>query len=205
LVVPTNGSFRLEKIWPVGSSDAAVVDAAAKALNQDTVIRGNGAYREIGEKVPDFALYDQDGRVVQSSRFQGKQIMLNFIYSRCPIANMCPAATARFQQTQKAAREAGVKNLELVSITLDPDYDTPGVLKDYAAARGIDTSNFSFLTGPQMAIKSLLTQFGVIGEFEGDILKHSLATLLIDETGKIIYRADGSAWEVGEFVGKMKR
>jgi protein SCO1/2 len=107
--------------------------------------------------------------------------------------------------TQKLARAAGVQNLELVSITLDPAYDTPGVLKDYATARGIDTSNFSFLTGPENAIKDLLTQFGVIAEFKGDILQHTLSTLLIDENGKIAQRFDGSAWVPEEFVAKMKR
>ena len=70
--------------------------------------------------------------------------------------------------------------------------------------RGIDTANFSFLTGPESAIRDLLTQFGIIAEFEGDLLKHTLATVLVDERGKIIHRADGSVWEAREFVAKMK-
>jgi putative ABC transport system permease protein len=53
--------------------------------------------------------------------------------------------------------------------------------------------------------ETLLTQFGVIAEFEGDLLKHTLATLLIDERGKIIHRADGSAWEPKDFVAKLKK
>jgi protein SCO1/2 len=110
----------------------------------------------------------------------------------------------KMMSAQKLAREAGVKNLELVSITLDPAFDTPAVLKEYAAVRGIDTSNFSFLTGPENAIKDLLQQFGVIAEFEGDLLKHTLTTLLVDENGRIIHRADGSSWEPAEFVAKMK-
>ena len=141
---------------------------------------------------------------MQSVRFLGKQIMVNFIFTRCPVATMCPAATAKMMSAQKLARAAAVPNLELVSITLDPAYDTPGILKDYTVTRGIDTANFSFLTGPQTAIKDLLSQFGVIAEFEGDLLKHTLTTLLIDENGKIIHRADGSAWEPADFVAKMK-
>jgi len=61
---------------------------------------------------------------------------------------MSSAATVKMMSAQKLAKEAGVKDLEFVSITLDPAYDTPGVLKEYASVRGIDTSNFSFLTGP---------------------------------------------------------
>ena len=155
--------------------------------------------------MPDFSLYDQAGRVVQGARFRGKQIMVNFIFTRCPIATMCPAATAKMIALQRAARDAGVKNLELISITLDPAFDTPGVLKDYADTRGIDTANFSLLTGPETAIKDLLTQFGVIAEFEGALIKHTLATLLINADGKIAHRADGSAWDVADFIAKMKR
>jgi protein SCO1/2 len=129
--------------------------------------------------------------------------MMNFIFSRCPVATMCPASTLKMMAAQKLAREAGATNVEFVSITLDPAYDTPGVLKEYAAVRGIDTKNFSFLTGPERAIRDLLEQFGVIAEFEGDLLKHTLTTLLIDPTGKIIHRADGSTWEPGDFVAKL--
>lgn len=205
MVAPDNGDFRLEKIWPVDETAESTVAAAAGALRQDTTIRGRRAYREVGENLPDFALYDQNGAVVSAARFRGKKIMLNFIYSRCPIATMCPAATERMMAVQKAARAAGVENLELVSITLDPEYDTPGILKEYAQVRGIDTTNFSFLTGPETAIKDLLTQFGIIAQFDGSILQHTLATLLINEQGRIIHRADGTAWDVQDFVSKMKR
>ena len=205
-MIPSDtGDYRLEKIWPDDRVATAAVVAGTNALRQDTAIRGRRAYREVGENLPDFALYDQSGAVVQSARFRGKQIMLNFIFTRCPVATMCPAATQKMMVTQQAAREAGVSNLELVSITLDPVYDTPGVLKEYADARGIDTGNFSFLTGPESAIKDLLAQFGVLTEFKGPILNHTLATILINEQGRIIHRFDGSNWEPRDFVMKMRR
>lgn len=205
LVEQDDGEFRLEKIWPASAAEVAKIEAAANALTQETVAFGRGAYREIGERAPQFTLFDQDGRVVESQRFRGKQVMINFIFTRCPVAKMCPAAVARFQQTQKLARENGVANLELISFSLDPEYDTPGILKEYTIQRAIDTSNYSFLTGPQMAIKSLLQQFGILTEMQGDLLNHTAATLLLDETGRIIHRADGSEWDVKEFVGKMKK
>ena len=92
-----------------------------------------------------------------------------------------------------------------MSVSLDPEYDTPGVLKEYAGVRGIDTANFSFLTGPDMAVRQLLAQLGVIREFEGATIKHTLATVLINEQGKIIYRVDGSVWKAGDFVQRMKK
>lgn len=205
LVPVKDGDFRLERIWPADKATADAVQAGALQLRQDTHTRGKNTYREVGEAVPGFALYDQEGRVVDSARWRGKQIMLNFIFTRCPVATMCPAATAKMISVQRLAREAKVANLELISITLDPEYDTPAILKEYAAVRGIDTGNFSFLTGPEAAIKDLLTQFGVIAEFKGDILQHTLATLLIDANGKIVHRFDGSSWEPKDFVAKLKR
>jgi protein SCO1 len=155
--------------------------------------------------VPDFALYDQSGRVVQASRFRGKQIMINFIYTRCPVANMCPASTARMITLQRLARDAGIADLELISITLDPQHDTPGVLRDYAEVRGIDTANFSLLTGPEAAIRDLLTQFGIIAEFKDQEIRHTIAVLLVDARGSIAHRIDGTFWDPADFLAKMKR
>lgn len=205
LLPSDKGDWRLEKIWPDDRATTTAIAEQAKALRQDTLIRGRYAYREVGEEAPAFALLDQEGRVVESTRFRGKKVMLNFIFTRCPVATMCPLSTTKMLATQKLARETAVPNLELVSISLDPTYDTPGVLREYATVRGIDTSNFSFLTGPESAIRDLLAQFGVIAEFKGDLLNHTLATLLIDENGRIIHRADGSAWEPRDFVARMRR
>ena len=205
LVVGPGDALRLENIWPDDKAARDSVNAGARMLRQDTVAKGGQAYREVGDAVPDFVLYDQNGRIVDSARFRGKQVMLNFIYTRCPVANMCPLSTAKMMASQKLARESGVSNIEFVSITMDPAHDTPGVLREYADQRGIDTANFSFLTGPEPAIRDLLTQFGVIAEFKGEILDHTLATLLIDAKGRVAWRADGSQWQPKEFVERMRR
>lgn len=198
-------AFYLEKIWPDDAATQRALEAAAKALAQDTTMRGKEAYREIGETLPEFTLLDQEGRAVAGSRFRGKQIVLNFIFTRCPIATMCPAATERMAALQKAAQAAGARDFELVSISLDPEYDTPGVLKEYAQNRGLDTSNWSFLTGPDAAVRHLLAQLGVIREFEGATIKHTLATVLINAEGKIAYREDGSKWQVEDFVRRLRK
>lgn len=204
MIPSKEGDFRLAKIWPDDRIATAAVMAGARGLRENTMNRGKNAYREVGEAMPDFTLYNQASQAIPSGHFRGKKVMMNFIFTRCPVATMCPASTAKMIATQKLAHEAAVAGIEFVSITLDPAFDTPAVLQEYATVRGIDTTNFSFLTGPESAIRDLLTQFGIIAEFEGDLLKHTLATLLIDERGKIIHRADGSVWEPREFVAKMK-
>lgn len=204
IMVEYKDEYSLEKIWPDDAVTVRALDAATKALAQDTATRGKGVYREVGETAPEFTLLDQEGRTVTASRFRGKKVMMNFIFTRCPVATMCPASTMKMSALQQAAKAAGVKDVEFVSVSLDPEYDTPGVLKDYADARGLDLSNWSFLTGPDAAMRQLFAQMGIIREFEGGTIKHNLATLLIDANGRIIHRVDGSQWGADDFLPKMK-
>lgn len=203
LVDDGSGTLRLLDIAPLDPVKEAAITAAAKQLRQETSMRGKSAYRETGETVPQFTLYDQQGEIFSISRVRGKWVVMNFIYTRCPIATMCPAATARMYDLQRTAREQGRDDLELISISLDPAYDTPPVLKSYAEARGLDGKNFHFLTGPEGAVRDLLVQFGVIVEPGGNFLKHTLATLLINPQGRIVHRVDGTTWTPQEFLGRL--
>lgn len=198
-----NGEFRLEDIRILDATRESIVAAAARDLKEDTHVRGKGAYRELGETVPRFSLYNQDGEVVSIDRLRGRRIVLNFIFTRCPVATMCPAATERMAKLQRLAKEKNVAGVHFVSISLDPAYDTPAVLKAYAAAYGIDPANFSFLTGPESAVVDLLTQFGVLREKSETVWKHTLATLLIDRDGRIVHRVDGSTWEPEDFLARL--
>ena len=161
------------------------------------------AIRIIGARRAFSLLCRHLAEVVAFEHFRGQRVVLNFIFTRCPVATMCPASTARMATLQRLARERGVRDLQLVSITLDPAYDTPPVLKAYAEGRGLDAANFSFLTGPEPAIRSLLAQFGVIAEPSENIWKHTLATLLIDRDGKIVHRIDGSVWEPEDLLKRL--
>jgi len=203
-LVERKGEYSLEKIWPDDSVTVRALDAGTNALAQDTAMRGRGLYREVGEQAPDFTLLDQEGRTVTANKFRGKKVMMNFIFTRCPIATMCPASTMKMSALQQAAKAAGVTDVEFVSLTLDPEYDTPGVLKEYAAVRGLELTNWSFLTGPDAAVRHLLAQLGIIREFEGPTIKHNLATLLIAPDGRIIHRVDGSQWGNDDFLPRMK-
>lgn len=200
LVEAAAGDFRLEGIRILDPQQERDLAAAALALRQDTHTRGKHAYREIGETAPAFALADQNGAVVRFDHFRGKRVVLNFIFTRCPVPSMCPAATGKMMALQAAAKAAGLRDLELVSISFDTDYDTPPVLKKYAADRGIDTSNFSFLTGPKDAIADLLRQFGVYAIPGENLYRHTLATILIGADGKIVHRTDESSWDPQDFL-----
>ena len=145
--VAFDGGYRLEHIWPADRiSEKLLIDAGVQ-LRHDTVIRGSKAYRAIGETIPDFALYDQDARLVQSRSWRGRRVILNFIFTRCAMPMMCPAATGRMVNMQRATSGDGIGNLLFVSISFDPDYDSPGILKEYMIDHGIEPKNFLLLTG----------------------------------------------------------
>lgn len=203
-LIENEGEFRLERIWPADRMGEGIVEQTSRSLRQDTVIRGSKVFREVGEQVPSFALYDQNGQVVQIDRYRGRNLLINFIYTRCPVPTMCPAATQRMIRLQEAAKEAGVENFELVSISLDPEYDTPGVLRQYADNLNIDTGNYSFLTGPESAVADLMEQLGILVDRSKDLSSHTLGTILVDEKGTIRHRVFGSNWMVSDFLKRLQ-
>ncbi|MEY3608850.1 MAG: hypothetical protein RLZZ447_1638 [Verrucomicrobiota bacterium] len=184
------GEFKLEDIR---------IEAPAPA---GTVPKGSepAAFVTVGERAPAFQLLNQWGEEVGLERYRGKWIVLNFIFTRCPVATMCPAATARMISLQRQVAALGIKDFQLLSISLDPAYDTPAVLREYAETRGVDPVNFQFLTGTEAAVRRLLAQFGVIAEPSENLWKHTLATLLIDREGRIRQRVEGASWEPEVFL-----
>jgi protein SCO1/2 len=100
----SEGHWRLDDIWP---ADPDVISAAADAtaqLHRDTVELGRKAIRGVGDTLPAFALYNQDGEIVRPETLRGRRLVINFIFTRCNNPNMCPANTARMAELQKGSR-----------------------------------------------------------------------------------------------------
>jgi protein SCO1/2 len=116
---------------------------------------------------------------------------------------MCPAATAKMVALQAAVKKQGLRNVHFMSISFDAAFDTPPVLKKYAADRGIDTSNFSFLTGPESAIADLLRQFGVVTIPRENLYLHTVSTILIGADGKLRFRTEEPDWEPADFIALL--
>ena len=96
-------------------------------------------------------------------------------------------------------------NIQLVTITFDPDFDSPGILKAYAEAYGIEHKNFFFLTGDRQAIADLTRQFGITTKEEDGTIDHSMATTLVDKKGRITYWRPGSRWTIKDFASRIER
>lgn len=141
-------------------------------------------------KVPDFALTERDGQTVRLSDLQERVWVVDFIFTSCP--GPCPRMTSQMRRLQDDF--AGKKDIRLVSVTVDPETDTPAVLSKYASAFGAHRERWLFLTGPRDAIRALATNGlhlavqdnqGPDRDPEAGLIIHSTRFVLIDRKGRI--------------------
>ncbi len=154
----------------------------------------------IGDEVPDFALTDQSSRPVHLSDFRGRVVALNFVYTRCPLPDVCPRLCAGFARLQK--RFAG-RDLALLSVTLDPQYDSPEVLADYAKIWRADLARWHFLTGQLEDIQRVAGRFGIISWPEEGLLTHTSETAVIARDGRLVALITGSSYtadQLGDLI-----
>jgi protein SCO1/2 len=132
--------------------------------------------------VPDFTLTDQDGNTVTKNDLRGKIWIADFIFTRCK--GPCPLMTARMLEMQRALVKA--PEIKLVSVTVDPEYDTPEVLKAYAAGNKADPDRWKFLTGDKAVIEKLVTEGFMqhLAEENGEPV-HGTIFLLVDGNGMV--------------------
>ena len=197
-----DGKLFLTHIFPDDPIEKQIVKNVSLRLSRETLIMKTSL--AIKDYVPDFALYDQQGRLIRKNEFRDDYWILNFIFTRCKVAAMCPASTSRMVTLGQMIKKQNIKNVRLVTITLDPDYDSPGILNQYAKDRGIDFDQHLFLTGDVNQIKDLLTRFGLLTKISDGTINHTMATFLIGPNGRILFRKPGSNWTVAEFFDRLE-
>jgi len=149
-----------------------------------------------GDQMPSFSLTNQNGERVSLDTFRGQPFVLTFVFTRCPIPNFCPRMSNNFEYLQAAikAGDGTVGTTRLLSVTLDPAYDTPKILSDYAASHDSDPKIWTFATGDAKEIDSLTRAFSVYRQNEGGTISHGLATALINGDGRIVNIWRGNEW-----------
>ena len=196
--------YTISQVWPDDRAERIRVNNVNRLLRRDTLSMGDNMIRSVGDTLPPFALHDQDGQVLTTDYFDGSVTVLNFIFSRCSIAEMCPASTMRMKKLQNLANQTNVPHVRFLSITLDPDFDTPGVLKSYARAYNIDERNFRFGTANKSVIDDLTRQFGIFRKKAEDMpLDHTMRTMIINSKRQIIYQFPGSHWSAKDFLSRL--
>lgn len=191
---------RFENIWPKAPR---WVDDTAQQVHVETVSRGKKVFRQVGETFPCFALCNESGTYISRDSLLGQWSVMTFIFTRCQNPYMCPALTNRMIQLQGNLKDQNNTNTQLYLLSFDPTHDTPGILRHYGQTRPI-TADFKythFLTGAPGHIKDLMLQLGIEGAGKED---HTMALLIIDPLGTLVYRKEGSNWTVEEIMAVLK-
>jgi protein SCO1 len=159
-----------------------------------------------GDEVPNFKLVDQNGKRVGFHQYRGRVVVLTFIYTRCPLPDYCPLMTDNFAEIDKASKASPETNprLQLLSVTLDPEYDTPKVLREYADQHSEGSSQWDYATGTKDEIKQIATYFGMQYWTEGDQVIHGLRTAIVGADGKLIKLYRGNEWKPDEIIGEIR-
>lgn len=195
-----NKSWHLEQVFPLDGKGAEAVALVNRILHRNTLGMKRGKFLREGDAIPDFGMINQHGEFVRAKDFRGKAFVLNFIFTRCQAAKMCPASSTRMEELQEKAREAGLRNLHFVTISFDPAFDSPGILRSYGQGYGMEFENYHLLTGTEEVVEDLLRQFGILTIEEGGTINHTIATLLIDANGRVAYREEGPSWKLEHFL-----
>ena len=165
-----------------------------------------------GDLVPDFKLRNQDGRIIHLDQFRGKNVLITFIYTRCPLPNFCPLVTHNFAVVEKqlAADPVLRGKTHLLSVSFDPDHDTPERLRAFGAQYiGSDQkaafANWDFAV-PEKPVLTEMARFfdlGITNEADQTIT-HTLSTTLIGPDGKVIEFYPGNEWTAEQVLADLK-
>lgn len=163
---------------------------------------------EVGDQVPDTAFIDQRDQRRSFSEWKGHYTLVTFIYTRCPLPNFCPLMDQNFATLQRAIGEDDLLRgrVKLVSISFDPDHDTPAVLAAWAAKRRADPDVWTFLTGDRITVDRFAARFGVGVIRVGDTteITHNLRTALIDPELEVAAIYSGNEWTPGEVLADLR-
>lgn len=162
---------------------------------------------EPGELVPDQGLVDQDGKAFRLSSLRGSAVLLTFIYTRCPLPEFCPRMDAFFEAVQRAVKDGRLRGpVRLVSVSFDPDFDTPAELRAHAARVGADPAIWTFATAPRAEVEAWGARLGlsiIRDENNPAIITHNLRTAVIDRQGRLVKILDGNQWIPDEAIAAL--
>ncbi len=170
--------------WVIAFLIAIILIAGAAKLFRSSERKSSDPLPPIGT-VPDFRFTTQDGKPLTRNDLLGKVWVIDFFFTRCP--GPCPLMSSRLAEISKELKKA--KDVRLVSLSIDPDHDTPEVLKEYASHFGADPERWIFLTGPKDRVQEFTTK-GMLQALSTDPTNpaatvHSTRFLVIDREGQI--------------------
>jgi protein SCO1 len=162
-----------------------------------------------GDAAPDAELVDESGQPRRLSDWRGSVVAVTFIYTRCPVPNFCPLMDRHFLAVQRALASDPhlARRARLVSVSFDPEFDTPEVLAAHARRVGADPARWSFVTGERDQLDPFAARFGVttIRDDATDWeIVHNLRTAVIDPQGRIVTIFSGNEWTPTDLLRVMR-
>jgi protein SCO1/2 len=160
-----------------------------------------------GDTPPGTTLTDDTGGSLGLSNWKGSAIAITFIYTRCPLPQYCPLMDRRFADVQRAVKSDGTLNgrVHLLSVSFDPDADTPAVLRAHAKKLQADPAIWRFATAPRDLVDRFSAAFGVNVMREADTtITHNLRTAVIDAQGRVLSVYHGTDWTPDQIVVDLR-
>ncbi len=165
-----------------------------------------------GDAVPDFAFRNEEGRAIHLMQFQGKALLITFIYTRCPLPTFCPRVTRNFATMEKAlaADPRLYAHTHLLSVSFDPEHDTPERLRAYGAQYiGSDAksafAHWDFAVPTKQVLVEMARYFDVgITPGQDETITHTLSTTLIGRDGKVVQFYPGNDWTPEQVLADVK-
>lgn len=195
-LVKNQDAVRADLVFPADPEELRQVAEVTDALRRDTVERGRIVLRGANDLMPPLALWNQNGKLLFKKDFLGQPLAINFIFTRCRNAQMCPASTQCMKRlADELDKYPELKNVKLISVSFDPQNDSPGILNTYASGYGINSVRHNFLTGDANQIKDLMRQFGILTTQSDGTIIHNAALLVVSPEGRIIHRREGAQFD----------
>jgi protein SCO1/2 len=159
-----------------------------------------------GEEVPDFAMTTQSGETLRLSDLRGKAVVLTFIYTRCPLPEFCPLMDRRFGELALglAVRGDEADDVRLLSVSFDPEHDTPEVLRAHAAKVGARPPLWTVAVASHDELRRVAGPLGLTYGATGDQVIHSLSTAVIGPDGRLARLWRGRDWTTGDVRRLLK-
>jgi protein SCO1/2 len=160
--------------------------------------------REVQIPINDFTLVDQNSREFKFSQLAARVVVVAFAYTTCP--DVCPLITAALRQVQSGLTAEERQKVFLLTITTDPEIDSPKILADYSKRYGANLATWSFLTGDPMALQKVWKNFGVGVKRKGrGLVDHTPLTAVVDRQGKMRVAYVGPAPEAKAVLQDVRR
>ncbi len=160
----------------------------------------------IGDPLPEYHFTNHLGQPVSLNQFRGQALAITLIFTRCPYPTFCPLMSNNFRDVQEklSSTPNAPTNWHLLTISFDPEYDTPMVLKSYAERYRYDPKHWSYLTGELVDITAIAEQIGLLFRREGDgAISHNLRTAVVDAGGRVQKIFTENKWTSDELAEEI--